>query len=99
MVTCKKATFVRNYLEVYWPCAGGLSTVNTIGTQLRDPINSGLTMLGPGTEHAISRNAECSCAVDEGVTASVYIHAGVGVCGAETDHDQHSVDSVVPQHW
>ena len=25
------------------PCAGGLSAVNAIGTQLRDPINSGLT--------------------------------------------------------
>ena len=32
-----------HYLEVYWPCAGGLSAVNAIGTQLRDPINSGLT--------------------------------------------------------
>ena len=32
-----------NYLEVFWPCAGGLSAVNAIGTQLRDPINSGLT--------------------------------------------------------
>ena len=31
------------YLEVYWPCAGGLSAVNAIGTQMRDPINSGLT--------------------------------------------------------
>ena len=37
-----KAAPVRNYLEVYWPCAGGLSAVNAIGTQLRDPINSGL---------------------------------------------------------
>ena len=27
----------------YWPCAGGLSAVNAIGTQLRDPINSALT--------------------------------------------------------
>ena len=35
--------FGTNYLEVYWPCAGGLSAANTIGTQLRDPINSGLT--------------------------------------------------------
>ena len=43
MVTCKKATLVRNYLEVYWPCGGGLSAVNAIGTQLRNPINSGLT--------------------------------------------------------
>ena len=45
MVTCKKATLVRNYLliEVYWPCAGGLSAVNAIGAQLRDPINSELT--------------------------------------------------------
>ena len=34
---------VRNYLEVYWPRAGGLSAMNAIGTQLRDPINSGLT--------------------------------------------------------
>ena len=39
-----KATLVRNYLEAYWPCAGGLSAVNAIGTQLRDQIiNSGLT--------------------------------------------------------
>ena len=38
-----KAALVRNYLEVYWPCAGGLSAVNTIGMQLRDPTNSGLT--------------------------------------------------------
>ena len=30
-------------IEVYWPCAGGLSAVNAIGAQLRDPINSGLT--------------------------------------------------------
>ena len=37
-----KAAPVCNYLEVYWPCAGGLSAVNAIGTQLRDPINSGL---------------------------------------------------------
>ena len=44
MVTCQvKAALVRNYLEVYWLCAGGLSAVNAIGTQLRDPINSGLT--------------------------------------------------------
>ena len=42
MVTAK-TTLVRNYLEVYWPCAGGLSVVNAIGTQLRDPINSGLS--------------------------------------------------------
>ena len=32
-----------DYLEVYWPCAGGLSAVNAIRTQLCDPINSGLT--------------------------------------------------------
>ena len=38
-----KAALVQNYLEVYWPCASGLSTVNAIGTHLRDPINSGLT--------------------------------------------------------
>ena len=37
-----KAAFVRNYLEVYWPCAGGLSAINAIGKKLRDPINSGL---------------------------------------------------------
>ena len=33
-----KAALVRKYLEVYWPCAGGLSAVDAIGTQLRDPI-------------------------------------------------------------
>ena len=38
-----KAALVLNYLDVYWPCAGGLSAVNAIGTQLRDPINLGLT--------------------------------------------------------
>ena len=43
MVTCPQAALVRNYLDVYWPCAGGLSAVNTIGTRLCDPINSGLT--------------------------------------------------------
>ena len=44
VVTCKMAAPVRNYLEDYWPRAGGLSTVNAIGTQLRDgPMNSGLT--------------------------------------------------------
>ena len=32
-----------NYLEIYWPCVGRLSAVNAIGTQLRDPINLGLT--------------------------------------------------------
>ena len=44
MVTCQGSTR-SNYLEVYWPRAGGLSAVNAIGTQLRDPINSGLTRL------------------------------------------------------
>ena len=43
MVTCKIAAPVWNYLEVYWPCSGGLSAVNAIDTQLRDPINSGVT--------------------------------------------------------
>ena len=44
-----RAALVRNYLEVYWPCAGGLSAVNAIGTQLRgDPINSGLTRMAYG---------------------------------------------------
>ena len=38
-----KAALVRNYREVYWPCARGLSPVNAIGTQLRDLRNSGLT--------------------------------------------------------
>ena len=40
---CKGSSHYWNYLEDYWPCAGGLSpAVNAIGTQLRDPINSGL---------------------------------------------------------
>ena len=38
-----KAALVRNYLEVYWPCSGGFSAANAIGTQLRDPMKSGLT--------------------------------------------------------
>ena len=32
-----------NYREDYWPCAGVPTAVNVIGTQLRDPMNSGLT--------------------------------------------------------
>ena len=46
MVTCQgiaKAAPVWNDLEICWPCADGLSAVNAIGTQLRDPINPGLT--------------------------------------------------------
>ena len=43
MVTCRGSTRYWNDLEDYWPCAGGLSAGNAIGTQLRDPINSGLT--------------------------------------------------------
>ena len=39
----RQHSFGTNYLEVYWPRAGGLSAVNAIGTQLRDPIKSGLT--------------------------------------------------------
>ena len=31
MVTCQGSALVRNYLEVYWTCAGGLSAVNAIG--------------------------------------------------------------------
>ena len=41
--TCKGNTRYWNYLEDCWPCAGGLSAVNAVGTQLRDPIRSGLT--------------------------------------------------------
>ena len=41
-VTCKGSTRYWNYLKDYWPCAGGLSAVSAIGTQLRDPIKSGL---------------------------------------------------------
>ena len=40
---CQASTRYWNYLEVYWSCAGGLSAVNAIGTQLRASINSGLT--------------------------------------------------------
>ena len=61
------AALVRNYLEVYWPCAGGLSAVNAIGTQLRDPklgtdpmayggfINDAAAELGrnPASKHQI----------------------------------------------
>ena len=40
MVTCQGSTRLE-LVEVYWPCAGGLSAVNAIGTHyLRDPINS-----------------------------------------------------------
>ena len=39
----KAAPVTRTTFEDYWPCACGLSAVNAIGTQVRDPINSGLT--------------------------------------------------------
>ena len=46
-INCSMVTYqgalVRNYLEACWPCAGGLSAVNAIGTQLHNPMNSGLT--------------------------------------------------------
>ena len=45
----KGSTRYWNYLEGCWPCAGGLSAVNTIGTQLRNPINSGLTPMAYGS--------------------------------------------------
>ena len=32
-----------NCLEAYWPCAGGLSAVNAIDTQVCGQISSGLT--------------------------------------------------------
>ena len=31
-VTCNGSIRYKNYLEDYWPCAGGLSAVNDIGT-------------------------------------------------------------------
>ena len=42
MVTGQGSTRYWNYIENYWPCGGGLSAVNVIGTQLRDPIKSAL---------------------------------------------------------
>ena len=38
MVTYKGSTCYWNYLENYRPCAGGLSAVNAIGTQLRGDL-------------------------------------------------------------
>ena len=44
MVTCEDRTRYWNYLEDYWPCAGGPSRVKALGRQRRDDsINSGLT--------------------------------------------------------
>ena len=37
-MTCKGSSRYWNYLKDYWPYAGGLSAVNAIGAQLRDPI-------------------------------------------------------------
>ena len=36
----KQRLILKLNLEDCWSCAGGLSIVNAIGTQLRDPINS-----------------------------------------------------------
>ena len=50
MVTCKGSiTRYWNYLEDYSPCAGGFSAVDAIGTQLRDPINSGSDPMAYGS--------------------------------------------------
>ena len=38
----KAAPGTRAILRDFWPCAGGLSTVNAIGTQLRDLMKLGL---------------------------------------------------------
>ena len=35
----KGSTRYSYYREGYWPCAGGLSAMNAIDAQLRDPIN------------------------------------------------------------
>ena len=43
MVTCQGSTRNWKYLDDYWSCAGGLSPVNAISTQLRDPINTDVT--------------------------------------------------------
>ena len=42
MVMQRQHRLLLKLLKDYWHCAGGLSAVNVIGTQLRDPINSGL---------------------------------------------------------
>ena len=39
---CDDHTYIHIYTYFCWPCAGGLSAVNAIGTQLRNPIKSGL---------------------------------------------------------
>ena len=39
----KGSTRYWKYHENCWPCSGGLSAVNVIGTQLRDAISSRLT--------------------------------------------------------
>ena len=51
MVTCKGSTRYWNYLEDYWPCAGGLSAVNAFGTQLGDPINPELILWHMAADH------------------------------------------------
>ena len=48
---------LRGYLEDYWPCAGGLSTVNAIGTQLHQNhpvVNEGVTR--DGTSEPVSQD-------------------------------------------
>ena len=61
MVTCQGSTRYWNYHEVYWPCAGGLSAANAVGTQLRDPINS-----GPARWHMAVSNKKMDAAAELG---------------------------------
>ena len=48
--TTLRFTIIHTYLEVYWPCAGGFSAVNAIGTHLRklgtDPMAYGVFIIG-----------------------------------------------------
>ena len=43
MVICIGSAHYCNYLKDYWPCAGGPSAVNAIGTRLREPTSLGLS--------------------------------------------------------
>ena len=44
----KAAPVTGTTFEDYWPCAGGLSAVNAIGTQLRDLMNLGTDPMSVG---------------------------------------------------
>ena len=62
---CKGGTRYWNNLEDYWPRAGGLSVMNAIGAQLRNPINSGLDATAESGRNPVRKHQIQSVCVED----------------------------------